>query len=84
MQISLDQAAEVLGKTPDEVLFIVQDGRMQAIQTKDTEIKYLTDGRVEFNDEPAEPSWMFEFEEVLRVKKELEESLDGQLNLLLE
>jgi hypothetical protein len=84
MEISLQQAADVLGKTEDEVLFIVQDGRMQAIQKEDTEIKYLADGRIEFNDEVSQPAWMFDFNEVLRVKKELEESLDGQLKVLLE
>lgn len=83
MKVSLQQAAEVLGKTPDEVLFLVQDGRMQANQSQDTEIKYLADGRVEFNEEPANPEWIFEFDEVLRVKKELDESLDGELKTLL-
>lgn len=84
MELSLQQAAEILSKTPDEVLFIVQDGRMTAIQKEDTEIKYLADGRVEFNNEPAEPSWAFELQEVLRVKKELEEDLDGTLKLIME
>jgi hypothetical protein len=83
MIITIDQAADVLGKTVNEVMFLVQDKRLSVVQIEDKEIVYLADGRVEFNDEPSEPEWMFEFDEVLRVKKLLEESLDGQLKTLL-
>ena len=81
--ISLSQAAGILGKTQDEVLYMVQDKRLRVVEVKDTELTYLADGRVEFN-KPSEPKWQFELDEVLRAKKALEEGLDGQLQTLLE
>lgn len=82
MNLSLKQAADIIGKTTDEVLYMVQDKRLVAVECKDTELTYLADGRVEFN-EPSTPEWQFELDEVLRAKKELEEGLDGQLQTLL-
>lgn len=83
MVITLTQAAEIIGKSEDEVLFMVQDERLPVVEYKDTELTYLADGRVEFN-EPANPEWKFELDAVLKAKKELEEGLDGQLQVLLE
>lgn len=84
MQISLKQAADVLGKTPDEVLFIVQDGRLSAAPVPDPEISYNEDGTVKFSEKSGEPMWAFEFEDVLAVKKELDAGLDGTLRQILE
>ena len=84
MNLTLQQAADVLGKTPDEVLFIVQDKRLKAKTLHDTEIKYNEDGTIEFVDEPSEPEWQFKFEDVIELKKELEEDLDGTLKKILE
>lgn len=83
MKLTLTQASEVIGKTPDEVLYMVQDGRLAASNEPDNELVYLADGRVEFN-EPSDPAWVFDFDEVLRAKKELDEGLDGQIRTLLE
>jgi hypothetical protein len=84
MQISLEQAADVLGKTTDEVLFIVQDGRLSAVPVPDPEISYNEDGTIKFAEESGEPMWSFDFEDVLAVKKELDEGLDGTLREILE
>jgi len=84
MQLSLSQASQILGKSHDEVLFMVQEKRLKVIQLQDKEIKYLADGRVEFNDEQSDPSWVFDFDEVIRAKKELDEGLDGQIRSIME
>ena len=84
MNLTLQQAADVLGKTPDEVLFIVQDKRLKAQTLRDTEIQYNEDGTIRFLDEPSEPEWQFKFDDVIEVKKELEEGLDGELKEILE
>lgn len=83
MKLTLSEAAAILGKTKDETLYMVQDGRLFATQSTDTELTYLADGRVEFND-PTELEWLFELDEVLRAKKELDQGLDGQIKQLLE
>jgi len=55
MNISLEQAGEVLGKTSDEMMFLVQSKRIQAGVDQDTLV------------------WTFQLEDVLKLKKELEE-----------
>ena len=84
MELSLQQAADVLGKTVDEVLFIVQDGRLSAIPVPDPEISYNEDGTVVFSEVSGEPAWSFKFEDVIAVKKDLDEGLDGTLRNILE
>lgn len=84
MDISLDQAAAILGKTPNEVLFIVQDGRLEATTVADPEIKYLEDGRIEFVGERADPEFTFKFDDVIEFKKKLDEGLDGEIRQILE
>jgi hypothetical protein len=55
MNISLEQAGEVLGKTSDEMMFLVQSKKIQAGVDQDTLV------------------WTFQLEDVLKLKKELEE-----------
>lgn len=55
MNISLAQAAEVLGKTSDELMFLVQSNRIQSGVDQDT------------------LEWTFQLEDVLNLKKTLEE-----------
>lgn len=55
MNISLEQAGEVLGKTSDEMMFLVQSKRIQAGVDQDTLV------------------WTFQLEDILKLKKELEE-----------
>jgi hypothetical protein len=67
MNISLAQAAEVLGKTSDELMFLVQLNRIQAGVDQDTLV------------------WTFELEDVLTLKKTLEEeSLQEEKQFLTE
>lgn len=85
MDLNITQASDVLGKTPDEVLFMVQDGRLDAKFQQDAEIKYLDDGRIEFTGKgESTPEWIFDFDNVIKAKKELDESLDGELRDILE
>jgi hypothetical protein len=67
MKINTQQAADILRKTPDELLFIVQDGRLNS---------YMEETETTID-------WVFELDEVLEVKKELDEGLDGQLRQIL-
>lgn len=55
MTISLNEAASILDKTEDEVMFLVQQNKIQAHVSM----------------EPL--AWTFELNEVLELKKELEE-----------
>jgi len=67
MNISLAQAAEVLGKTSDELMFLVQLNRIQAGVDQDTLV------------------WTFQLEDVLTLKKTLEEeSLQEEKQFLAE
>lgn len=84
MELTLQQAADVIGKTPDEVLFVVQDGRLSCKVLSDPEIKYNEDGTVTFVGDAGDPEYRFDFNEVIALKKELEEGLDGTLKEILE
>lgn len=85
MELTLQQAADVIGKTPDEVLFIVQDGRLNCKVLADPEIQYNDDGTITFVGEKSNGvEYRFQFDDVLAFKKELDESLDGTLREILE
>lgn len=84
MELTLQQAADVVGKTPDEILFIVQDGRLNCKILSDPEIQYNEDGTVTFVGERADPEYRFAFDEVIALKKELDEGLDGTIREILE
>lgn len=84
MELTLQQAADVVGKTPDEILFIVQDGRLNCKILSDPEIQYNDDGTVTFVGERADPEYRFDFNEVITLKKELDEGLDGTIREILE
>jgi len=83
MELTLQQAADVIGKTPDEVLFIVQDGRLSCKVLADPEIAYNEDGTITFVGERSDPEYRFDFNEVIAFKKELDEGLDGTLRTIL-
>jgi hypothetical protein len=83
MELTLQQAADVIGKTPDEVLFIVQDGRLSCKVLTDPEIAYNEDGTITFVGERSDPEYRFDFNEVITFKKELDEGLDGTLRTIL-
>lgn len=66
MDLTLTQAADVLTKTEDEVMFLVQTNQLQALVDQES------------------LAWRFRLDEVLSVKKLLEESAESQQQLLLE
>lgn len=84
MELTLQNTADILGKTPDEVLFIVQDNRLNCKVLSDPEIQYNEDGTITFVGEKSEPEYRFDFNDVIALKKELDEGLDGQLRDILE
>lgn len=68
MRVSLSQAAKILGKSDDEVMFLVQQDRLQS---------FIIEDEVNID-------WEFELDNVLRLKSEIDEGLDGTLRRLLE
>lgn len=84
MELTLQQAADVIGKTPDEILFVVQDGRLACKVLADPEIQYNDDGTITFVGERADPEYRFNFDDCIAFKKSLDESLDGELRQILE
>ena len=87
MKITIQQAAEILNRTENEILFIARNENRLAIQmSKDEEIVYNSDGTVRFLDEveQTEPEWWFELDDVLAFKKEMDEGLVGEVEGILE
>lgn len=85
MELTLQQAADVIGKTPDEILFVVQDGRLPCNILPDPEIEYNDDGTIRFVGEKSNGvEYRFQFDDCIAFKKELDESLDGELRQILE
>lgn len=85
MKISLEQAASILNKSKDEVLFVVQDNRLQAEIKQDGDMVFNDDGTVRFiEDADTGVNWEFELEDVLKFKEELDADLDGTLKNILE
>lgn len=85
MKIDLEQTAKILNKTSDEVLFIVQDDRLNAELKKDGDMLFNEDGTVKFIEtDEKDVVWEFDLDEVLELKQSLDVDLDGQLTRLLE
>lgn len=85
MKISLKQAATILNKSEDEVLFIVQDGRLSSVIKKDDDMIFNEDGTVKFVEtDDNSVDWEFDMDEVLVFKQELDASLDGTIQQILE
>ena len=87
MKITLSQAAAILNRSEDEVLFIANsEGRLPITLVSDQELTYNKDGTISFNDdvEHTTPEWIFELEDVLAFKKDMDEGLVGTVEKLLE
>jgi hypothetical protein len=87
MKITLAQASEILSRSEDEVLFIANsEQRLPITLVSDQELTYNKDGTISFNDdvEHTTPEWIFELEDVLAFKKEMDEGLVGTVERLLE
>ena len=84
MRITLQQAADILNRTEDEVLFIsLHENRLESHQKMDNDIVYNEDGTVRFVEGDRDPVWEFDLDEVLAFKKEMEEGLVGEVEELL-
>jgi len=86
MKISLEQAAQILGKTENEVLYVVQDRRLNACIKKDADMIFNEDGTVTFLNNVVgdkKVDWEFNLAEVLNFKRELDAGLDGTLKRIL-
>jgi len=84
MRITLQQAADILNRSEDEVLFIsLHENRLESHQKMDNDIVYNEDGTVRFVEGDRDPSWEFELEDVLSFKKEMEEGLVGEVEEIL-
>jgi len=85
MKIDLEQTAKILNKTSDEVLFIVQDKRLNAELKRDGDMIFNEDGTVRFVEtDKKDVVWEFELDEVLELKQSLDADLDGTLKKILE
>lgn len=84
MKINLDQTAQILGKSVNEVLFVVQDKRLAAKIKKDADMIFNEDGTVQFIDtDDTTVDWEFDLTEVLEFKRDLDAGLDGTIKRLL-
>lgn len=84
MKINLDQTAQILGKSVNEVLFVVQDKRLAAKIKKDADMIFNEDGTVQFIDtDDNTVDWEFDLTEVLEFKRDLDAGLDGTIKRLL-
>jgi len=86
MEISLEQAAAILNRSTDEVLFIANNERRLNIGLKvENDMVRNDDGTVTFVDgAQTESEWTFNLNDVLEFKKQMDEGLVGQLEELLE
>lgn len=84
MKLNLEQTAQILGKTINEVLFVVQDKRLAAKIKKDADMIFNEDGTVQFIDtNDTSVDWEFDLNEVLEFKRDLDAGLDGTIKRLL-
>lgn len=76
MKINLEDAAQILSMTPDELMLESQGtDLLNPIFVPATDMTYLADGRVQF-DESGNPdaTWEFYMKEILEYKKSLQET----------
>lgn len=87
MKITLAQASEILSRTEDEVLYIANsEQRLPITLVSDQELTYNKDGTISFNDdvEHTQPEWVFQLQDVLDFKKEMDQGLVGTVEGILE
>jgi hypothetical protein len=85
MKISLEQAASILARTQDEVLYLSSvENKLVSFMVMDDDIIYNEDGTVSFQEGIRDPVWEFEIDEVLKLKKEMDEGLVGEVEGILE
>ena len=84
MRITLQQAADIINRSPDEILYIANiEKKIKANMEADDDMVYNEDGTVSFKEGISEPTWWFALNDVLSFKKEMDEGLVGQVENLL-
>lgn len=84
MNITLDQAAAILNRSTDTVLYLAQqEKRFEAHLVSDNDMVYNKDGTVSFVDGSRDPLWEFNLQEILEFKKEMDENLCGEIEEIL-
>lgn len=85
MNISVEQAAGILDRTEDEVLYIaLVEKRLNPLIKQDDDIIYNEDGTVSFVEGNRDPVWELNLDEVLKFKQEMEQELAGEIEEILE
>ena len=84
MEISLDQAAAILNRSVDEVLYIANvENRLPVKSVIADDIFYNEDGTVKFAEELEDPKWAFDLNDVLEFKVKMEQELVGEVEDIL-
>lgn len=85
MRITLEQAADILGRTTEEVLYIANNEKRLPIEFEmDNDMIRNEDGTVSFVKGNEEPQWHLQLEDVLAFKKQMDEGLVGEVEDILE
>lgn len=85
MNITVEQAAGILDRTEDEVLFIaLVEKRLNPSVKQDDDIIYNDDGTVSFTEGNRDPVWEFDINEVLAFKQVMDQELSGEVENILE
>jgi len=85
MRITLEQAAAILGRTTEEVLYIANNEKRLCIEIEmDNDMVRNKDGTVSFVEGNEEPQWHLQLEDVLAFKKQMDEGLVGEVEDILE
>lgn len=85
MRITLEQAAGILGRTTEEVLYIANNEKRLYIEIEmDNDMIRNEDGTVSFVEGNEEPKWHLQLDDVLAFKKEMDEGLAGEVEEILE
>jgi hypothetical protein len=85
MRISLEQAATILARTQDEVLyFSAVEHKIKQHMVMDDDIVYNEDGTVSFTEGNRDPVWEFDLDDVLNLKQDMDNGLCGEIESILE
>lgn len=85
MRITLEQAADILNRTREEVLYIANNEKRLPIEIEmDNDMVRNEDGTVSFIEGNEEPQWHLQLEDVLAFKKQMDEGLVGEVERILE
>lgn len=86
MEISLEQAAAILNRSEQEVLYIANnEGRLPIAIKPENDMVRNEDGTVRFVDgDQSKQDWIFKLDDVLEFKQQMDEGLVGEVEGILE